>query len=89
LGKEHQVEIILQDEDGQKVTRAELKFEITAEAEVPAGEEASVPIPWNFPAQPQIPHPGRYSFEILIDGIHQRTVPFTAVEPVQPQGETT
>jgi hypothetical protein len=54
---------------------------------VAPGEEASLPLPIALPPQAGLPAAGRYSFEILIDGIHQATVPFTAVlEPIQLPG---
>jgi Family of unknown function (DUF6941) len=82
----HKVEILLQDEDGNQVTRAEIGFQPTEEAHqavLPPGEEVPIPITWDFPARPAIPHPGRYSFEILVDGTHRATVPFTAIEGEQ------
>jgi hypothetical protein len=42
-----------------------------------------------MPPEVMLPAEGRYSFEVLIDGIHQSSVPFTAhlVElPEQPEG---
>ena len=67
IDRPHELEILLQDADGDVATRAKIGLQVPPGAEIPAGEEAAVPIPWNFPAQPAIPHEGRYSFEVLID----------------------
>lgn len=83
LQHSHKVEILLQDEDGQLVTRAEIGFEAQDQIDlsmVPAGEDVPVPIHWDFPARPAIPHPGRYSFEVLIDGNHKISLPLQAAE---------
>lgn len=81
----HDLEIVLQDDDGQQITKVELHVEVGEHADVPAGDEGEIIVPWNFPGRPQIPHVGRYSFEILIDGNHQLSVPLRAIE-VQMQG---
>jgi hypothetical protein len=80
---EHKVEILLQDEDGQEVTKVEIGLPAATDAAIPAGEEAALPIPWNFPGRPILPHMGRYSFEILIDGVHQLSIPLNANEATQ------
>jgi Family of unknown function (DUF6941) len=79
----HKIEILLQDEDGKQVTRANINLQPSEEAAqviVPPGDEVPIPIHWDFPARPAIPHPGRYSFEVLIDGNHKISLPLVAVE---------
>jgi len=78
LDRSHTLEVLLQDEDGERVTRFALETAQIDASQVPPGEQAPLPLAWNFPANPHLPHPGRYSFELLIDGVHQATVPFTA-----------
>jgi hypothetical protein len=78
IAHSHQVEIILQDADGDRVTRVEIGTEPGEENSVPPGDEGEMLLAWTFPAQPKLPHPGRYSFELLIDGVHQASVPLTA-----------
>lgn len=80
IAKSHNLELILQDEDGEIVVRVEGEFGVGDPDQVPPGEEPAIAVPWNFPGRPELPHEGRYSLEILIDGIHQASVPFTAVE---------
>ena len=80
LTRPHGLEILLQDEDGQLVTKVDVGIGITENVVVPPGEEAPLVLPWSFPGRPKLPHPGRYSFEILIDGVHQLAVPFTAIQ---------
>lgn len=80
LGRQHELEVILQDEDGDVATKVKVGFGVEDTSAIPPGEEASLVIPWNFPMRPAIPHPGRYSFELLIDGVHQTTVAFNALQ---------
>jgi hypothetical protein len=89
MARPHQLEVLLQDEDGEQITKVNIGVEMGDQSLVPPGEEASIAIPWNFPGQPMLPHAGRYSFEILIDGVHQVSVPLRAVvvEPQQQGGE--
>lgn len=77
---EHRMEIRVLGEDGNEVVRVQMGFGVSTPEQVPVGEEAAVVIPWNFPGKPQLPGPGRYSMEILIDNIHQTSVAFTAEE---------
>jgi len=82
LAHDHELEVLLQDEDGQKITKVELRMEGTEPppgVQIPAGEEMGLPIPWTFPGRPMLPHPGRYSFEILIDGDLKSSVPLNVV----------
>jgi hypothetical protein len=74
----HQLQIIVQGEDGEKVTEVKAQVQVANPEQIPPGEDGELLIPWNFPARPKLPGPGRYSMEILIDGIHQGTVPFRA-----------
>jgi hypothetical protein len=75
----HNIEIILQTEDGAQVTRVEMTVQPAPEGtEIPAGEEGEMLVPWSFPGRPVLPAPGRYSFELLIDGVHQASVPLKA-----------
>lgn len=83
LRHSHKIEILLQDEDGQQVTRAEITVEPmdeSVQSKVPPGEDVPVPINWDFPARPALPHPGRFSFEVLIDGNHKLSLPLHAAE---------
>ncbi len=74
----HQLQIIVQGEDGEKVTEVKAQVQVADPHLVPPGEEGELLIPWNFPGRPVLHQPGRYSMEILIDGVHQGTVPFKA-----------
>lgn len=72
----HQLEVRLMKEDGEEVGRVEIDFELESQAVRP-GEELSAPfaVPLHGVA---LPHQGAYSFELLIDGIHQASLPFIA-----------
>ncbi len=76
---QHQLQIVVQDEDGHKITevRAQVQAEPPPEGVEP-GDEGELLIPWDFPGRPKLPAPGRYSMELLIDGVHQASVPFKA-----------
>lgn len=75
----HGVRILLLDEDGKTVAAVEGNFGVGDKGATVPGEEVAVVI-----AMPMvnvgIEHEGAYSFEILVDGVHQSSVPFR-VEP--------
>lgn len=79
---EHKMEARLLAEDGEEVGRVEIQFQVgrDEESEAPSrpGEELSAAFPLPF-QQVVINAPGAYSFELLIDGIHQASVPFLAL----------
>jgi hypothetical protein len=79
-GQPHQLVVRLQGADGQEVARVDIEFAVNDDGTLEPGEHASLPLPIPMPEQVQLPEPGRYSFEILIDGIHQVSVPFLAHE---------
>lgn len=72
------MQIQLQGADGQRIAAIDAQFGVNDPSMLRPGEEASVALPVILPPQVGLPTEGRYSFEILIDGIHQATVPFTA-----------
>lgn len=84
----HQLVVLLQGEDGQELARVDIGFEVADLGAFQPGDQISVPVAIPMPLEVQLPEPARYSFEVLIDGIHQTTVPFIAhvIEPPQPKG---
>jgi hypothetical protein len=74
----HRLEIVLQDEDGEQITTVNGDIQLGGADLVPAGELGEILIPWSFPGKPLLPAIGRYSFELLIDGLHQRSIPLRA-----------
>lgn len=88
VSRPHELRIQLQDADGQQLAAMDAQIGIGDPNEIEPGEEASIPLPLGFPPQVALPGPGRYSFEILIDGTHQASVPFTATlfQPEQQGG---
>ena len=76
----HKMEVILQDADGQRVAGADVEFGLSDTAGLAPGEHGSLPVALSFPEGVQLPAPGTYSFELLIDGVHQVSVPFIAIE---------
>lgn len=77
-GSPHKLVILLQGEDGQEAARVDIEFGANDPGTLEPGEQFSLPLPIPMPPQVQLPAPGRYSFELLIDGIHQGSVPFIA-----------
>ncbi len=73
----HKLEARLLAEDGEEVASLEIGFQVGS-SEVRPGEELSVPFALPMSQLP-LPRSGAYSFELLIDGIHQASVPFLAV----------
>lgn len=80
LAHPHKLEILLQDDDGEQVTKVDLGLAAGDPSAIPVGEEGEMLLGWGFPTRPLLPHPGRYSFELLIDGVHQLSIPLKANE---------
>jgi uncharacterized protein DUF6941 len=76
---EHNFQVILQSEDGQRLVELGGQMQAQPGPEFQLGEEMVIPAVLGFTVA--LPAQGRYSFEVLIDGIHQVTVPFTAMPP--------
>ena len=77
-GHMHKLVVLLQGEDGQEAARVDIEFGVADPGTLEPGEQASLPLSLPMPPQVALPAPGRYSFELLIDGIHQGSVPFMA-----------
>jgi hypothetical protein len=75
----HELTVLLLAEDGQRVAELGIRFGINDPAVLEPAEEASLPLALSLHTV-GLPHEGPYSFELLIDGIHQGTVPFRAVK---------
>lgn len=73
----HTLRILLQAEDGQRLMEIEADIASQPSPDLALGEQMSIPVPVTFGAQ--LPEAGTYSFEVLIDNIHQRTVVFRAM----------
>jgi hypothetical protein len=82
---EHQLRALLLAEDGERVAEIGIGFGVSDPTQLTVGEEASLPITLSLAAV-GLPRPGAYSFEMLIDGIHQASVPFRA-EVIEPSEE--
>lgn len=86
----HEGEVIVQTTDGARAAQVTFGFSMSEEtrSQVQPGEELALPlvVPMdNFP----LPAYGAYSVEVLIDHIHQISVPFL-VHPLQSlEGEST
>jgi hypothetical protein len=77
-GKEgHNLKLLLLDQDGAQIAEVQVGFQTTQPGDIKVGEELALALPLGMQAVP-IPKAGQYSFELLIDGIHQAAVPFYA-----------
>lgn len=74
----HKMQVRLLDEDGAEIARFDLEFGVGDTGQLEAGEEVSLPLPLTIPPNVGLEKAGRYSFEILIDGNHQASIPFIA-----------
>lgn len=84
-GTEHNLEIIFQSEDGQRLTEIKADFQSEVAQPLNPGEELSFPIGIAF--QTAIPKPGAYSFEIAINGEHRKAVSLWAIQVGQAHHE--
>ena len=78
LERPHELEVIVQDEDGQRF--AELKAGFQHEGQggnVPPGETAMAPLALDLYSV-GITHAGAYSVDIALDGTHLHTLQFRA-----------
>jgi hypothetical protein len=81
IARPHRIDVLLNDEDGHEVTSFNVDVGVPEGVEVPAGVEPEIMFAWDFPGRPMLPHPGKYSFEVLIDGTHHLSVPFSTALP--------
>jgi hypothetical protein len=75
----HELRVMLLAEDGGRIAEIGIQFGVNDPTILEPTEEASLALPIQM-HQVMVPRPGPYSFELLIDGIHQVTVPFRAVQ---------
>jgi hypothetical protein len=78
-GADHSLQVILQTEDGDRLVEMTGGFRTELPPDLAPGED--LPIPMAMAFQGPLPSPGSYSFELLIDNVHQVTVPLRAVTP--------
>jgi hypothetical protein len=85
VDRPHELRIQLQGADGEQLALMQAQFQTGDISNLNPGEEASLPLPIGPPPNVLLAQPGLYSFEILIDGIHQVSIPFTAtlIEPTE------
>lgn len=75
LEKPHELEIIVQSEDGERVGELQGGFQVGADVGV--GEHALVPVTVDL-RDAALAKAGRYSIEISIAGAHRKTLQFRA-----------
>src|SRR5438093_4536149 len=81
--REHELTVLLSDEDGNRIAQIEAKFTTTPAPGMAPGEELSVPLPINAQGWP-VPHAGAYRFDILVDGNHQADLSLIALLQAPP-----
>jgi hypothetical protein len=79
----------LRSYDGEQIGGFQVEFTVDSErASVDPGEMIGLNVPLEFPEGANLPEPGGYVIEILIDGIHQTSIPFRA-DLLSEEAETT
>lgn len=76
----HEVDVIVQSEDGAAVAQLKGGFQISTNEGARAGEPALIPFVIDFRSV-AVPKHGGYSVEILLDSTHMRSLPFQVAEP--------
>lgn len=72
LGRPHELQVLIQDQDGQELAEILGGFNVGT-ADIDPGESVLVPIPFDL-RDVGIPAPGALSVEISIDGTHYRSL---------------
>jgi hypothetical protein len=70
---------LLAEDGGEQLAEVRIEFGLNDPSALDLGEEASLALPIGL-HNVAVPSEGSYNFELLIDDIHQRTVPFRVVE---------
>jgi hypothetical protein len=86
VGHSHKIEVRLLDEDGTAIGGIDGEFSVSPTGQIDPGEAASLPLPLEFPPGINLPRPGPYTLELLIDGISHASVAFKAVAIEGPPG---
>jgi hypothetical protein len=74
----HNLVVIVQDEDGQRLSEVSAQFEVNREFDTSRpGECTLMPLVLSLQTI-ALPRPGSYSVEILVDGQHKRSLVFLA-----------
>jgi hypothetical protein len=77
MGREHRLDVLVLSEDGVELARANLTWRPDR---LPEDLATDYPFPVIVPLHAvALPTYGRYSVELLIDDVHQVTLPFTLV----------
>lgn len=70
----HKLQVVLQDEDGKRLFDIGGDFNANPGGALRVGDEVNVQLA--IKVKGPLPRTGRHSFELLIDGTHQASVPF-------------
>jgi len=81
--RRHRLELIFQNQDGQRLMDFRAEFGATYPKDVPPGWPAFGVVPLNLGLP--IPDLGIYSFEVLIDDQHKKSVSVMVEQQVRPQ----
>jgi hypothetical protein len=83
-GRPHRIEVIFQDEDGERLAQLTAAVEPEWQEDLPPNWRVGVVSGLNIGVP--LPRFGLYAFEILINDNHMKTVPLRVREPDQPGG---
>lgn len=80
LGEDHNLQVILQDEDGERLAEANARFRSNPPTLPEPGDRPN--LPFAIDLRPgRVPRYGLYSVEIAIDGEAHRALPFRVAPP--------
>jgi hypothetical protein len=79
----HKLRAVLQDQDGNQIARIDGEFGVQPGKSARPGERLAVPMVLPLAGLP-IPKAGTYSFELLLDSQHVRSLAFVAQVPTPP-----
>jgi hypothetical protein len=75
----HDLQLVFQDEDGARLLELNATFTAEYPDNLAPGELAGAVFPANLGLP--LPRYGRYSLELLVDGLHKKSVPLAVTPP--------
>jgi hypothetical protein len=84
MAKPHSLDVQLRDSDGKQLAGLQLVFGINDTTGLEPSEQAALPLSVRFPPEARLEAHGAHVYDVLIDGNHQVSVPFIAVQRPNP-----
>jgi hypothetical protein len=84
-GRPHRIEVIFQDEDGERLAQIQTVVAPEWKPDLPPGWKVNAVVSVNMPVP--FPRYGLYSFEVLINDSHAKTIQLRVVQPPADEAE--